>query len=498
MKARIDSHPSRPAVFPETSKWLLLPLVVLVPLLATAVDWILGLKYYLGNFGDYAEITIEMLVLGCISVYLFTLITDRNAMIRSLSESESRYRQLFDVSPEPMVVHRNGTILLANQAAAAAIGAESPDQLKGRSVLDLVHPDCLEMVLERLHAVEGLGTGVPLAELRLVRMDGTVVYGEGVSVPTVFDGEPAVLSVGREITSRKLAEQALRESEEKYRLVVDHAYEGIFVLQDGVFRFVNPRVADELGYSRNELVGRPFVDFVFPDDRELVIQLHALRMEGDDYRRRDKYRIVTRQGRVLWVEVESVAVTWEGKPAGLCFAQDISDRKRTEEALRRSERLYRDLVDKATDIIYVTDANGNFRLFNPVGLRVTEYSHEEIAQKHYLDLIPDEHKVQVERFYGTQFVKRIPNTYHELPIVTKHGRTVWIGQSVQLVTDNDEVVGFQAICRDITDRKWAEEALRESEERYRAIFTNAAVGINIVDREGRYVQVNKTSAIMMG
>ena len=248
MKARIDSHPSRPAVFPETSKWLLLPLVVLVPLLATAVDWILGLKYYLGNFGDYAEITIEMLVLGCISVYLFTLITDRNAMIRSLSESESRYRQLFDVSPEPMVVHRNGTILLANQAAAAAIGAESPDQLKGRSVLDLVHPDSLEMVLERLHAVEGLGTGVTLAELRLVRMDGTVVYGEGVSVPTVFDGEPAVLSVGREITSRKLAEQALRESEEKYRLVVDHAYEGIFVLQDGVFRFVNPRVADELGY----------------------------------------------------------------------------------------------------------------------------------------------------------------------------------------------------------------------------------------------------------
>jgi two-component system, cell cycle sensor histidine kinase and response regulator CckA len=497
MKPGIDLR-SRAAGLLTTSKWILVPLVVLVPLVAALVNNVLGLKNFLGNFGDYSGIALEMLILAGIGVYFFRLLSARNLIIDNLSDSENRYRQLFDVSPEPMVVHRNGIILLVNHAAAEAIGAESPEELKGRSVLDFAHPDSLAMVMERLHAVEDLHTGVPLIEMKVVRMDGTIIYGEGVVVPTTFDGEPAVLSVGRDISSRRLAEQSLRESEEKYRLVVDNAYEGILIIQDGEFRFVNPRVAQELGYSEEELLGKPFKSFVFLDDRQSAVEGHALRMQGDDSRRHDELRIIAREGTVLWVDLEAVPITWNGRPAGLCFVQDITDRKNAEEALKRSEKLYRSVVDRATDIIYVTDEQGNFRLFNSVGLRVIGYSQAEIAHKNYLDLIPDEYKEQVKHFYGRQFVKGIPNTYFELPIMTKEGRAVWIGQSVQLVMDGDEVVGFQAIGRDITDRKAAEEALRESEERYRAVFTNASVGINIADRDGRYVHVNTTSANMLG
>ncbi len=498
MKRSMDLHVSRLAEFVTAWKWALFPLVIVVPLFFTGVNRYFSGKDFFGDLGDYAELTFEMLILGGISVYLFRLITERNIIIQSLRDSEGRYRQLFDVSPDPMVVHRHGKILLANKAAATGIGAESPEELTGRSVHDFVHPDFLTMARERFRAIEELHTVAPLTAMKVVRMDGMVIYGELTSVPTTYDGEPAVLSVGRDMTSRKLAEEALRESEEKYRLVVDNAYEGIFVVQDGVFRFLNPRAAEGMGYTRDELVGKPFIEFISPDDRESVLQQHARRMQGDDSRTRDELRIVTREGTIMWVELESVTITWAGKPAGLCFAQDITERKRAGEALKRTEKLYRDLVDKATDIIYVTDAHGHFLLFNPLGLRVIEYSHDEIAHKHYLDLIPDEYKKRVERFYGRQFAERIPDTYYELPMITKHGRTVWIGQSVQLVTEGEQVVGFQAICRDITDRKSAEEALRESEERYRAVFTNAAVGINIVDPDGRFMQVNEISANMLG
>jgi PAS domain S-box-containing protein len=121
----------------------------------------------------------------------------------------------------------------------------------------------------------------------------------------------------------------------------------------------------------------------------------------------------------------------------------------THKALRNREKCYRQIVDNANDIIYMTDAEGCFLIFNEAGLRTTGYSRDEITRMHYLDLIQPEYKKEVERFYGIQYVKRIPDTYYELPIITKRGNTVWIGQHIQLVTEGDSTTGFQAICRDI-------------------------------------------------
>ena len=96
---------------------------------------------------------------------------------------------------------------------------------------------------------------------------------------------------------------------------------------------------------------------------------------------------------------------------------------------------------------------------NPAGLKIAGYAAEELIGKSYLDLIPLDHRETVERFYGIQFVKRLPITYYEFPLVTKQGETVWLGQNAQLLTEDEAVVGFQAIARDITDRKRAEAAL---------------------------------------
>ena len=150
--------------------------------------------------------------------------------------------------------------------------------------------------------------------------------------------------------------------------------------------------------------------------------------------------------------------------------QSCSALDETHKALKEREKRYRQLVDNATDIIYLTDSKGFFLIFNQAGLRVTGYSHDEITRMHYLDLIHPEYKTEVERFYGIQYVKKIPVTYYELPIVTKQGDIVWIGQHIQLVIDENDITGFQAVCRDITARRQAEEALKESEEKYRLLI----------------------------
>jgi two-component system, cell cycle sensor histidine kinase and response regulator CckA len=178
--------------------------------------------------------------------------------------------------------------------------------------------------------------------------------------------------------------------------------------------------------------------------------------------------------------------------------REIAQRERAESRLAESEKKYREVVETAGDIIYQTDLRGFFTLVNPAGLKMAGYAAEELLGKSYLDLIPPDHRETVERFYGIQFVKGLPITYYEFPVVTKQGETVWLGQNVQLLTEDEAVVGFQAIARDITDRKRAEAALGESEMRYKDLFDHATDGIYTHDLQGNYTSGNEAAIRMLG
>jgi diguanylate cyclase (GGDEF)-like protein/PAS domain S-box-containing protein len=146
-----------------------------------------------------------------------------------------------------------------------------------------------------------------------------------------------------------------------------------------------------------------------------------------------------------------------------------SERKWAEKALVESEDRYRALVENASDIVYRTDETGHFAIVNPAMLRITEYEEDEITGKHYLTLIRPDMRDNAMKFFGRQFVKRIQNTYSEYPIITKEGHEIWLGQNTQLILEDGHVIGFQAVSRDITDRKLIERELIDSEERYRRI-----------------------------
>ncbi len=178
--------------------------------------------------------------------------------------------------------------------------------------------------------------------------------------------------------------------------------------------------------------------------------------------------------------------------------QEIVQRQQHERRLAESEKTYRQFVQTASDIIYQTDHGGFFTLVNLMGLRMTGYSARELIGKHFLDLIPPDYKRPVERFYRIQFVKKLPLTYNEFPILSKHGERFWLGQKVQLRIKDDRVVGFQAIARDITDRKKAEEALRESETRYKDLFDHATDMIYTHDLQGNFTSVNEAATRVLG
>jgi PAS domain S-box-containing protein len=165
-----------------------------------------------------------------------------------------------------------------------------------------------------------------------------------IHVLPVFDNEHNVIMVVehlRDITHRKRVEEALRKSEQEYRVLVDYANEGIVVAQDAVLKFVNPAVSEISGYSAEELTSKPFADFVHPDDREMVKEHHIKRLSGEEELEVYDMRVLDKAGNVKWLRNSGVVIDWEGRPATLVFLADITIRKQTEE---RVEKLSRQLM----------------------------------------------------------------------------------------------------------------------------------------------------------
>ncbi len=166
------------------------------------------------------------------------------------------------------------------------------------------------------------------------------------------------------------------------------------------------------------------------------------------------------------------------------------------EVSQKKAAQYWAFIEKANDIIYETDANGYLTYANPASERIAGYSKEELAGHQYLELIRPDYLEKAARTYGKQFVSKIPDTYFELPLIAKDGREVWVGQHVQLQTKEDQVIGFQAIARDITERKQAEDAFKYSLSLLSASLESTADGILIVGRNAKITRWNQKFAEM--
>jgi len=158
----------------------------------------------------------------------------------------------------------------------------------------------------------------------------------------------------------------------------------------------------------------------------------------------------------------------------------------------------RSLITGARDIIYACDASGHFTFANPFAVELMGYPGHDVLGRHFTTLVREDYREAAAKFYGRQFVARVPDTYFEFPAIVKSGEEIWLGQHVQLIFERDAVVGFQAIARDITRQKDAENRLRESEAAYRSLVQGASIGIYRSTPGGRFLDVNPAMAAMLG
>lgn len=182
----------------------------------------------------------------------------------------------------------------------------------------------------------------------------------------------------------------------------------------------------------------------------------------------------------------------------LLFVWLFSARKAAEEALRSSEESLRELFENANDIIYTHDLEGNYTALNKVGERITGYTREEALRMNVQQVVAPEYLELARQMIARKIADALPQTFYQLEIITKDGRRVPVEISTQLIYEDGKPVGVQGIARDITKRKRAEEALRESEERYRELFENANDLVYTHDLKGNFTSLNLAGQLITG
>jgi PAS domain S-box-containing protein len=287
---------------------------------------------------------------------------------------------------------------------------------------------------------------------------------------------------------------------EQLAALIDFSVDAVVLVDlGGIIRWANPATTAVLGYRPDDLVGVRVRDIVEPEDLPAWEGLVRELFDHPEVPQTGTFRCRHRDGGLRWTEGVARNLLNEPKVGAIVVHyRDVTDRKATEDALRVTEDRYGRLIDAAADIIFEADGEGYFRFVNPATLRVFGYSTEEVIGRRFTEFIRADYRPTILQHYYKQTKQGVVTSYLEFPAVTKSGQEVWLGQNAWLVFDSTgRYTGMQAVARDITERRRAEDALRVAEAKYRGLVEQSLVGVYIVQGE-RLVYVNPKGADILG
>lgn len=285
--------------------------------------------------------------------------TLRQQAEQDLQRNEARYRALVEGSIQGIcVVRRNNTIAFANPALATIFGYDDPSVMIGGSVLRLIDPrDRFRLKFYSTARLRGESAPVRY-EFQGMKSDGTPLWLDMLVSVVSWEGDPSILMTLVDVTTRKQAEDALQQSERQYRTLVEQIHDGVFIIQDGILRFVNEAFAKMVGYMVLELTGAKIPDLIAPEDHALVADRYQRRQAGEPVPSRYEFRLLhkNRVSRVF-VEMNAALTLYRGRVATLGTLRDISERKRADEQLREVSEINAAFARVAQEMIVSLDTS---------------------------------------------------------------------------------------------------------------------------------------------
>jgi len=274
-----------------------------------------------------------------------------NETIAALQKSEEKYRLIAENTADQISVLDMNLHFTYISPAIMSLRGYTVEEAMKQTLEQVLTPESMQLgltVFEEEMQLEAGGTADPdrtrILALEEYKKDGSIIWVEA-SFSFLRDKEHkpvGLLIVSRDISERKRAEDVLRKSEEKYQTLVENANETILVIQDGMVKFVNSKGSESFGYTEQEFLSAPIFELIHPEDRDAVIERYLLKIHGDTTPTRHTYRIIHKSGEIQWIEISSVMIEWEGRPATLNLVMNITERVRVEEEKQNlEERLQR-------------------------------------------------------------------------------------------------------------------------------------------------------------
>ena len=423
-------------------------------------------------------------------------VTKRWLALDPLRRSEAHHRSVVEHLGEGLVVIQDQQVVFANPQASGILRVAS-GKLIGTRAIDLLHPEDRASVADRLARRQAAEPLSARTEIRRLDEDGGVRWLETHSTNASWEGRPATMSFFSDVTQRKQMVEALHRSEERYRAVVDHVDDGMVVVKDQRFVFVNPRAAEIVQMSVEDMLREGYLHRIHPDDRSIVDERRRRRLAGEDVPNRYEIRLLLPGGTVRWIDIGVTIVPWDGESGTLTFFSDVTGRKELEAELKNTLQERETILQSSiVGIAFLTPA-GRFRWANDAMLQIfgaRDGNHKLVTIESIY-----ESREQYLRV-GGQVAECIRNGQAfqtELPMRRLDGSMLWASLSGKAVNRFDLSLGTVWVVMDISRRKELEEALHKTSSEREAILNSALVGI-VLSVARRHEWVNDKFAEMVG
>ena len=455
-----------------------------------------------------------MLIFPFGTVFLGTLLADqekRNYAQEALRESERKYRTLLENLPQKIFLKDNTlTYVTCNKNYAQDLKI-NPDDLTGKTDYDFYPKELAEKY--RLDDNRIIESGITEVIQEKYIQGGKELFVQIVKTPVLDESGKVsgVLGIFWDITDQQRTEEALRASEEIFtQMFVQSKTSTQLFDPDGNCIRVNPAFCNLFGVTEKNMTS----GYNILNDRSNINSSVMLLLEEIFNQKKSNTwqsnfdigtasvsrNIPSTRMETIWIDVLGYPVLNKNGVLQYVALQhyDITEQKLVEESLRESEGKYRQIIEGATDVIFTTDYQGYCTYVNVPGEKLTGYTVDELVGMHFTKVISVDWRERVKLFYIKQIQGREDKSRMEFPITTKTGEKRWVEQIVTTLAEGNKITGFQSIVRDITDRKLAEEALRENEEKYRTILETMEEGYYEIDLAGNFTFVNDAMGEIQG
>ncbi len=396
---------------------------------------------------------------------------------QEIKESEEKFRALFENTNDAIFIHDRGSQFIeVNQTACERLGYTREELLK-LTPKDITPPGYkidIQANIKTLHE-----KGKLMIEAEHITKDGNIVPIEISSRVFKFGGKNTIISVARDITERKEAEEALKNSEEKFRALFENTNDAIFIHDRGSqFIEVNQTACERLGYTREELLKLTPKDITPPGYKiDIQANIKTLHEKG---KLMIEAEHITKDGNIVPIEISSRVFKFGGKNTIISVARDITERKEAEEALKNSEEKFRALFENTNDAIFIHDRGSQFIEVNQTACERLGYTREELLKLTPKDITPPGYKIDIQANIKTLHEKG--KLMIEAEHITKDGNIVPIEISSRVFKFGGKNT-IISVARDITERKEAEEALKNRNKEISMLFDASTAVLQYINFE---------------